>query len=119
LRCRLYSTSLAKPHQVAIPTRCANLSHKAQHFPVPESMLQGACLQPYVHSCQVTVHEAQHTYWFCIFFKQHCYLPLNPALSAGGSLFQGDAAIMQLGEASHVVNMRGRDVAIADFMMAW
>ncbi|KAI5980956.1 hypothetical protein EDD15DRAFT_2185235, partial [Pisolithus albus] len=99
LRCRLYSTS-AKLHQVAIPTRCANSSRKVQRFPVPESVLQGMCLQPYVHNCQVTVHEAGHAYRFCIFFKRHHHLPLNPALSVGGSLFWGDATIMRLGEGS-------------------
>ena len=98
-------------------TRCTGSSRSAQHFPVPESLLQGARLQPYVHDCQITVHEGWHTYRFCIFFKRHCCLQPNPLLSAVGNQFQGDAMVMRLGGASSVINMQGRDIAVADYMM--
>jgi len=100
-----------------MPTRCTGSSRSAQRFPVPEGLLQDARLQPYVHDCQITVHEGRHTYRFCIFFKRHCRLQPNPLLSAVGSQFRGDAVVMRLGGASSVINMRGRDVAVADYMM--
>lgn len=100
-----------------MPTRCASSSRNAPRFPVPESLLQDATLQPYIHNCQVTIHEDRHTYRFCIFFKRHCHLVPNPLLSGMGCLFRGDVVVMRVGEGSSVVNMRGRDVAIADFMI--
>ena len=100
-----------------MPTWCTGSSHSAQHFPVPEGLLQDTRLQPYVHDCQITVHEGQHTYRFCIFFKCHCCLQPNPLLSAVGSQFRGDAVVMRLGGTSSVINMQGRDVAVADYMM--
>lgn len=101
-----------------MPTRCDGLSRAARRFPIPESLLQDAVLQPYVHNCHVTVHEGRHTYRYCIFFKRHCRLQPNPLLSGVDGQFRGDAVVMRLGVGScSVVNMRGRDVAIADYMM--
>lgn len=103
-----------------MPTRCTspNPSRTAKRFPVPESLLQDATLQPYVHNCQVTVHEGRHTYKFCIFFKRHCRLQRNALLSGVGNHFRGDAVVMRVGVGPRsVVNMRARDVAVADYMM--
>ncbi|KAI6116971.1 hypothetical protein EDD17DRAFT_1416939, partial [Pisolithus thermaeus] len=89
LRCRLYSASCCRPRQVAMLTRCASLSLNAIRYPVAESVLQDAALQPYVHNCQITVHEGRHTYHYCIFFKRHCRLRANPMLGK----FRGDVVV--------------------------
>ncbi|KAI6108770.1 hypothetical protein EDD16DRAFT_1460282, partial [Pisolithus croceorrhizus] len=86
---RLYSASYCRPQQVAMLTRCANISRNATRYPVVESVLQDAALQPYVHNCQITVHEGRRTYHYCIFFKQHCRLRANAMLDK----FQGDVVI--------------------------
>ncbi|KAG1885140.1 hypothetical protein F4604DRAFT_1918803 [Suillus subluteus] len=118
LRCRLYSSSLGKPRQVTMLTRCSDPSRKAERFPVPESLLDGANVQPYVHNCCVTLHEGRHKYQFCIFFKQHCHLGANTILSSIDHIFRGDAVIMRIGaSAGSVVNMRARDKSLADFVM--
>ncbi|KAG6369919.1 hypothetical protein JVT61DRAFT_13386 [Boletus reticuloceps] len=108
---------MPRPHQVTMLTRCANSSRRSQRFPVVESLLQDARVQPYVHNCQVIVHEGRHTYRFCVFFKRHCHLQLNPILGRMGGQFRGDVVVMRVGESS-VVNMQGRDAIVADFMMA-
>ena len=69
LQCRLYSTSCHRPRQVEMLTRCADASRGSLHFPVAETLLQGAVLQPYIHNCQVIVYEGRHTYQYCVFFK--------------------------------------------------
>ena len=117
LRCRLYSASMSIPCQVMMLTHCTGLSRLSQHFPVAESLLQDARMQPYVHDCEVTVHKGRHTYRFCIFFKRHCHLQSNPLLSTMGNQFRGNAVVMRVGGSS-VVNMHGRDAAVADFMMS-
>ncbi|KAI6104687.1 hypothetical protein EDD17DRAFT_1466019, partial [Pisolithus thermaeus] len=95
LQCRLYSTSCSRPRQAEMLTRCAAMSHGSPHFPMAEMLLQDATLQPYVHNCQVTVHEGQHTHNYCIFFKQHCQLQVNTLLSGDGE-FQGDVMVMRI-----------------------
>lgn len=107
-----------KPRQVMMTTRCANVSRTAARFPFAESLFQDARVQPYIHSCFVTVYEGRHIYRFCIFFKRHCRLPPNLLLGGTENDFRGDAVVMRVG-ADHqlVVNMRGRDVSIADYMM--
>ncbi|KAI6120545.1 hypothetical protein EV401DRAFT_1859664, partial [Pisolithus croceorrhizus] len=84
-------------------------------YPVAESVLQDAALQPYVHNCQITVHEGRCTYHYCIFFKWHCRLRANAMLDK----FQGDVVIMKIGtRVLSVVNMRVRDIAIADYIVS-
>ncbi|KAI6136017.1 hypothetical protein F5141DRAFT_986102, partial [Pisolithus sp. B1] len=67
------------------------------HFPIVESLLQDTPLQPYIHDCQVIVHEGQHTYYYCVFFKCHCQLQTNILLSSIGSEFCGDIVVMRIG----------------------
>ncbi|KAG1896159.1 uncharacterized protein F5891DRAFT_959110, partial [Suillus fuscotomentosus] len=118
LRCRLYSSSWSKPRQVTMLTRCSDRLHSGKHFPVPESLLDCATVQPYVHNCLVTLHEGRHIYQFCVFFKWHCHLRTNPLLSSIDHIFRGDAVVMRIGaSAGSVVNMRGRDNSLADFIM--
>ncbi|KAG1743615.1 uncharacterized protein EDB91DRAFT_1051206, partial [Suillus paluster] len=87
-------------------------------FPVPESLLEEATMQPYVHNCFVNVCEGRHIYRFCIFFKRHLHLRANVLLSRGYHKFQGNAVVMRVG-ANHpsVVNMRASDNALADFII--
>ncbi|KAG1818527.1 uncharacterized protein BJ212DRAFT_1269075, partial [Suillus subaureus] len=54
---------------VTMLTRCSGCSRTAQHFPVLESLLKEAAVQPYVHNCFVNVCEGRHIHQFCIFFK--------------------------------------------------
>ncbi|KAG1889728.1 uncharacterized protein F5891DRAFT_965218 [Suillus fuscotomentosus] len=118
VRCRLYSASWSRPRQVTMLTRCSDRSCNAKRFPVPESLLNDATVQPYVHNCLVTLHEGRRICQFCIFFKWHCHLRINTLLSSDGNVFRGDAAITRVGtSAGSVVNMRGRDNALADFIM--
>ncbi|KAG1724925.1 hypothetical protein EDB19DRAFT_1614059, partial [Suillus lakei] len=93
LRCRLYSASWPRPHQVTMLTHCSGHSHTAQHFPVPESVLEEAAMQPYVHNCFMNVYEGRHIHQFCIFFKRHLHLRTNMLLSTGGRKFRGDAVV--------------------------
>ncbi|KAG1786742.1 uncharacterized protein HD556DRAFT_1247896, partial [Suillus plorans] len=87
-------------------------------FPVPESLLDSATMQPYVHNCFVTLHEGRHTYQFCVCFKRHCRLRANPILSSIDHIFRGDAVVMRSGtSAGSVVNMRARDNLLTDFVM--
>ncbi|KAG1849479.1 hypothetical protein F4604DRAFT_1593403, partial [Suillus subluteus] len=117
LRCRLYSSSWSKPCQVTVLTQCSDRSRRAKRFPVPESLMDCATVQPYVHNCGVTLHEGRHTYQFCVFFKRHRHLRTNQLLSTD-HIFRGDAVVMRIGSsAGHVVNMRSRDNSLADFIM--
>ncbi|KAG1859695.1 hypothetical protein F4604DRAFT_1588985 [Suillus subluteus] len=118
LRYRLYSALWTRPHQVTMLTCCSGRSHTAQRFPVPDSLLQEATMQPYVHNCFVNVCKGRHIYRFCIFFKQHLRLRANVLLSSGDHKFQGDTVVMRVG-VNHpsVVNMRARDNALADFII--
>ncbi|KAG2108811.1 hypothetical protein DEU56DRAFT_690888, partial [Suillus clintonianus] len=68
LRCRLYSASWTRPRQVTMLTSCSGRSCAAQCFPVPESLLEEAAVQPYVHNCFVNVWEGRYIHRFCIFF---------------------------------------------------
>ncbi|KAG1721362.1 uncharacterized protein EDB91DRAFT_1064438 [Suillus paluster] len=120
LWCRLYSSSWSKPCQVTMLTQCSDHSRSGKRFPVPKSLLDCATVQPYVHNCFVTLHEGRHIYQFCGFFKWHCRLRANPLLSSIDHIFRGDAVVMRIGAgASSVVNMRGRDNSLADFIMHW
>ncbi|KAF8125874.1 hypothetical protein EV363DRAFT_1175335 [Boletus edulis] len=99
-------------------THCADASRGLLRFPMAETLLQEAALQPYIHDCQVTVCEGRHTYHYHVFFKCHCCLRTNTMLSDGDDHFQGDVAIMRVGSWTGVVNMHGRDSAIADYIIA-
>lgn len=101
-----------------MPTCCSDSSQVAGRFPVAESLFQDSRLQPYVHNCEVTVVEGCHTYHFCVFFKWHCHLRRNMLVSSESNEFWGDAVVMRLGMGpQRVVNMRSRDMAIADYMI--
>ncbi|KAG1849451.1 hypothetical protein DFJ58DRAFT_662398 [Suillus subalutaceus] len=116
--CRLYSTSWNRPRQAMMLTPCSGYLCSAQRFPVPESLFEEATVQPYVHNCFITMYEGRHTYRFCVFFKQHLHLRANSLLSSGNRQFRGNAVVTRIGvKNSSVVNMRGRDNALADFII--
>ncbi|KAF8122255.1 hypothetical protein EV363DRAFT_1183029 [Boletus edulis] len=120
LRCRLYSSSWTRPHQVTVPTRCTDMSRSAVRFPVAESLFQDSSVQPYIHNCEVTVLDRQHVHRFRVFFKRHRYLPWNPSLSDCNHIFRGDVVVMRVGKGplQAVVNMRARDSEVADYMIS-
>jgi len=100
-------------------TRCADATQGSLCFPVAETLLQDAVLQPYIHNCQVTIYEGKHTYNYCVFFKWHCRLRTNVLLSDTQVEFRGDAVVMRLGvQPRLVVNMRARDAGLADYVVA-
>ncbi|KAI6146004.1 hypothetical protein BKA82DRAFT_3925051, partial [Pisolithus tinctorius] len=93
LRCRLYSTSRDRPQQVMMLMHCTGTSRASLCFPFVETLFQEAALQPYVHNCQVTVHEGRSTYHYCVFFKRHCRLQENAILSKVDDPFRGDVIV--------------------------
>jgi hypothetical protein len=119
IRSRLYSSQRCKPILVKVPTRCTYPARQGgPRFPFAESVLSGSEIQSYVHDCIVTVYERQQTHRFRVFFKRHQKLPANQSLPNGMS-FRGDIVIMRVGALNQlsVVNMRGRDTVISDYMV--
>ena len=119
IRSRLYSSQRCKPILMKVPTRCTYPARQGgPRFPFAESVLSGSEIQSYVHDCIVTVYERQQTHRFCVFFKHHQKLPANQSLPNGTS-FRGDIVIMRVGALNQlsVVNMRGRDTVISDYMV--
>lgn len=87
---------------------------KAPRFPFLESVMNDQRTQPYIHDCLVEVLEGRAKHFFRVFFKNHLFLPLNKCGD-----FRGDAVIMRVGKHSPaaVVNMREKDIYLADFIM--
>lgn len=112
LRCRLYSCSLGTARLASITTRCRN----KKRYPFAESMLTNAVLQPYIHDIDLHLYEGndKHHYVYRVFFKRHRLLPLNRSIRS--CAFRGDAVILRVG-LEDVVNMRGRDTSLADYVM--
>ena len=86
----------------------------AHVFPCAEAVFGGMKLQPYVHSCIVTVECGVTTSQFMVYFKRHRYLPVNQALP--GLDFHGEVLVMRMGRDGTVVNMRGGDGATSDWL---
>ncbi|KAF8592422.1 hypothetical protein K439DRAFT_1261803, partial [Ramaria rubella] len=93
LRSHLYSASEPKSRQVTVPTRC--ITHmSAVCYPFTESVFEGTILQPYIHDCVVRVQEGPHISRFRIFFKCHCWLPVNQTLLKGKNIaFRRDTVV--------------------------
>lgn len=114
LRCRLYSVASKKPRQVSLATRCSPTGR----YPLAESVLDEAALQPYIHDCTVHIHEGDTVHRFRIFYKRHCRLPVNQSTHlVTERALRGDAVVMRIGakDSQIVVNMRGRDCALSDY----
>ena len=83
-------------------------------FPCVEAVLDGMKRQPYVHNCTVTIEYGVSRTQFEVFFKRHRNLPVNNALP--GLAFRGELLITRVGRTGAVVNMRGGDASMADWL---
>jgi len=119
IRSRLYSSLKTKPVLIQVPTRCIRPARQGgPRFPFAESVLANGKIQPHVHDCIVQVHEAGQIHSFRVFFKRHRRLLVNRSLSLA-TPFRGEIVIMRVGvlDKLSVVNMRGRDTAVSDYMV--
>ena len=110
-----------RPYQVLVPTCCHFPPREVgPHFPFAESILDNAVVQPYVHDCIVNVKEGQHTHQFRVFYKWHVrlhtntFLPMTDCVSMRGSMLVMRVAAL---DSSSIVNMRGHDTILADFLI--
>ena len=85
-------------------------------YPIAESVMDCPATQAYVHDCLVKVVEGRQVHRFRVYFKRHRYLPTSRSLAP----FRGDVVVMRAGviHPLSVVNMRGRDVTVSDFMIS-
>jgi hypothetical protein len=82
-------------------------------------------IQRHIHDVIVVVHEGPHSEAFHLFFKNHCHMKFNKTVAAlernieRNRLWRGDIVVMRAGKGidSSVVNMRGRDSGLADFII--
>ncbi|KIJ31079.1 hypothetical protein M422DRAFT_783854 [Sphaerobolus stellatus SS14] len=73
--------------------------------------MEAANLQPYIHDTLMEVREGRNVYWFQVFYKRHCYLPINFNVQPiRNGIFRGDVVAMKVGQRQQYVNMAGRDV---------
>ena len=120
LRARLYNGD-QKPCPVLVTTRC-KLAPKyvGLRDPLAESVLGERRIQPYVHDCFVSIQDDRCTHHFRVFLKRHArlrtnkYLPGENNFDMHGSLFVMRVAAM---ESLSVVNMRGGDAKLSDWMI--
>ena len=102
-----------------VATRCTHpVRQGGPRFPFAESVLADGKIQPFVHDCIVTVYEGRQIHRFRVFFKRHQKLPANRCLPDGISV-RGDIVAMRVGALDQlsVVNMRGRDTVVSDYMV--
>lgn len=117
LRSRLYSVQKSKGLQISVPTRSKFPARQGgSRYPLAESVLDDALIQPYVHDCLVCVREGDSIHRFRVYFKNHCRLPTNKSIP---HISRGDIIVMRAGivHPTSVVNMHGRDTIIADWMV--
>jgi hypothetical protein len=81
-------------------------------------------VQPYIHNRSIIVKDGDDLYRFVVFFKRHCRLPLNDAISGNKNQLRGDVVVLRASVLVRpkymgwwYVNMRTRDGAIVDFAM--
>ena len=83
-------------------------------------MLDESKVQSYVHDCAVQIHEGPQTHRLRVFFKRHRRLRQNKSLPCFRRrlVARGDFIVMRAGVyPSSVVNMRGRDCQISDWVI--
>lgn len=120
LRARLYDGD-RKPCPVLVTTRC-ELAPKyvGPRDALAESVLAESRIQPYVHDCFVTIQDDRRTHYFRVYLKRHAhlrtneYLPQENDFDLHGALFVMRSAAM---EPSSVVNMRGGDARLSDWLI--
>ena len=110
-----------RPYQVLVLTCCCFPPREVgPRFPFAESILDDAAVQPYVHDCIVNVKEGQHTHQFRVFYERHVrlhtntFLPMTDCVSMRGSMLVMLVAAL---DSSSIVNMRGHDTILADFLI--
>lgn len=85
------------------------------------SVLDQAKIQPYVHDCLVQVQEGAEVHRLRVFYKRHRRLRVNnalPFMRRNAPIIRGDFVVMRVGVfPGSVVNMRGRDTVISDWMI--
>jgi hypothetical protein len=93
----------------------------SQRFPYLQGLLDPDSnnRQPYIRFCEVSVFDGKrnNTFYFC--FKNHSRLPKNKTVrSLSGGIWKGDIIILRVGmDHQRVVNMRGHDAKLADFIL--
>ncbi|TDL14238.1 hypothetical protein BD410DRAFT_734385, partial [Rickenella mellea] len=117
VRCRYYPSSRTRPYYTFVPARCADGLRSSNRYLNPEFLFDDAAVQPYVHDCIIHVQEGETTHTFVVFYKRHVRLSINRAIS---SPIRGDVIIARVGSRNKgcVVNMRGRDAAVSDWVVA-
>lgn len=115
---RLYSAHHAAA-LVPVQARCASTNPQAARRPFVENVM-GFTSQPYIHDIVVLVQHRGADgrialSRFRVFYKRHLRLPNNWRLG-----LKGDIVIMRVAAKcySSVVNLRGSDVKLADFVIA-
>jgi hypothetical protein len=77
--------------------------------------------QPFIHDCNVVVYDGRVTHTFRLFCKNHCKLQRNKSTVVDGQIatWRGDIIVMRVGKRQpDVVNMRGKDARLSDFVVA-
>lgn len=115
IRARLYAALSCRPSYVKVETQESG----SERFPLLEGTIAGLRTQPFIHDCPVTVFEKGATHTFRVFCKNHCLLPANKVVEvvAPGLGWKGDVVVLRVGKKHTVVNMRGRDAGLADFVV--
>jgi hypothetical protein len=114
IRGRLYPQSSNQPAYTLVPT--ANTG--ASHFPMVECLLSDLRIQPFIHDGIVVVREGNARHMFRVFCKNHHHLPVNDSVT-GNQAWRGDILVMRVSQKGRnlVVNMRGNDGALSDFLV--
>ncbi|KAF8209983.1 hypothetical protein K438DRAFT_1960213 [Mycena galopus ATCC 62051] len=113
LRSRLYSTAPNGPRVASTPTHIEKSNPNAQ-YPLVESHFLDAAHQPWIHDFRIRLEHGQKVSRFRIFLKRSKALAPN----AYANNIMGDIVLMRVAAAdiTSVVNMRGTDARIADYV---
>ncbi|EIN05938.1 hypothetical protein PUNSTDRAFT_35251, partial [Punctularia strigosozonata HHB-11173 SS5] len=82
LRGRLYAASEMRPRGVPILVRQRG-QDSLRRYPMPETALDSARIQPYVHDVVIHFRYRGQQRRFLLFFNRHKRLPINLALPRG------------------------------------
>lgn len=116
----MYPAASDQPRAVFVTTSNEGPTPKSIRYPHVEAKFNPS-LQPYIHNCIVNVIAGGTLARFAVFYKQHCRLPPNHSLRKGNLAFRGDILVMRVASknVNSYVNMRGGDIALSDFVVAW
>lgn len=87
--------------------------------PVVEGVLSGAEVQPYIHDINVKVQHESRIHLFTVFCKNHCALPVNPAVRNIRDDWKGDILVMRRGQKTpyRYVNLQSGDRRLVQRVM--